>query len=748
MDLNCLPEEGAASQEIQRQAQERWLCVARQASIDLLLFDPSQPLVERLAWARSKGYSIGVICARYSHKKSSSIIDQVIENIEFAARNKIYVPPEFICADEAVTGRKSRRAGLERAKLLMVEGPGEVLLLYKLSRLLRTCYKSVAFVQEEIIEAGRRAISVTQHVDTQEASNWRKLVYLYGLMDESLLDTIADHVRSNLKQLFENGYCVGGLTLGYDAVVVEGPLTKLGKPRKKPALNSDFKKMFNTHVDLHLGGMAIVEGWRLWVRNGGARDPRSKGPRMSYPSYRKMLSNPRYTGLWAFGQKRNVWLSKRECVVQNAQPDEAIILRRIEELRAIDDERFLRLQTKLAKYKLGPRSVKKKSARMLWDYTTEFFVCGGLGCEHHDQPYYQSGGRNPVMVCPSLGACPQHVVIRRDIAVRNICAELAKRLSATEDLVTEIIGAAILKDGDDSALRAEIDRCERRRQVLTENISGLLDLVGVGTPEDRRETKKRISCARKERQKEDLRLHSFQVELAHHKAVEPGFVRQQLVDFAQLMEDAGAGVLSEAAVHKAVRVFELLTGGRIVVEAVARPGRQRQALRAHFTMQIAGAVMSAAGCPAAPTAGVPVTVWIRPLPQFERLADEVHQLVDGEDLSFSAAADKLRERNEDIDQYGVERCYRRYYTLRGQRPPKRAYNNGHRRRSRNGTIAERFADEVKLLMDRHLPMREIAEKLNIRVDDVTAAKRHWYKSRGLPVPDGRVRRKSLTAKTA
>ena len=45
-------------------------------------------------------------------------------------------------------------------------------------------------------------------------------------------------------------------------------------------------------------------------------------------------------------------------------------------------------------------------------------------------------------------------------------------------------------------------------------------------------------------------------------------------------------------------------------------------------------------------------------------------------------------------------------------------------------------------------LQEIATQLKTHRDQVTKAIRYWYESRGLPVPDGRERRKSLVVKVS
>ena len=284
-------------------------------------------------------------------------------------------PRNFVCIDEAVSGRKSRRDGLDRMKLILQNKVAGVLLVFKVSRLFRAAYKGYQFFQEDVVEEGLRGISISQGIDTANEKVWKALCVMHGLMDEMLLETIADHVRSGLKDIFKARNVVGALTLGYRPVPVEGPLTNRGLPRTMPQVIEEVAKLICQHYTWIRDGMTIKEGWRRWVNAGGPCDRRSPSGRMSYPAYRRMLSNPRYAGRWAFGRKRNVWNSKRDYSVQVLQPDTEVVFLQCEDLRIVDDELFFAVQQRLELLKKGPRGPKRRKELQIWDLVTEVFVC-------------------------------------------------------------------------------------------------------------------------------------------------------------------------------------------------------------------------------------------------------------------------------------------------------------------------------------------------------------------------------------
>jgi hypothetical protein len=59
-----------------------------------------------------------------------------------------------------------------------------------------------------------------------------------------------------------------------------------------------------------------------------------------------------------------------------------------------------------------------------------------------------------------------------------------------------------------------------------------------------------------------------------------------------------------------------------------------------------------------------------------------------------------------------------------------------------------LAERAKALWDQGRLLRDIAAALDCNRDTAAKAIRHWFGSRGLEVPDGRLRRKSLAVKTS
>src|SRR5262245_2254093 len=220
--LSQLPTAGSLSAELAVQIHDEWITVAKNSSASLDGFDPDRPLIDRLQWAAANNWLVGGALSRFSMKLQCSTVAQLMECVRYAARNGMYVAPELCCVDEAVSGRKVRRDGLDRMEAILNAKPIDVLLVFKVSRILRSAHKSVALIQENVVEEGIRAVSVSQNIDTADDKSWKILLYIHGVLDELTLTTIADHVYAGLVNLFREGWTTGALPVGYRRKEVPG----------------------------------------------------------------------------------------------------------------------------------------------------------------------------------------------------------------------------------------------------------------------------------------------------------------------------------------------------------------------------------------------------------------------------------------------------------------------------------------------------------------------------------------------
>ena len=132
-----LSDAGGINPHLARKVHRWWREATKKHNVNLEGFHPEAPFDQRIAWALQCGLLIGLIYARFSSKRQHSTEDQIRECVIWAAMHGIYIPPELICVDEAIKGKRVRRDGLERMQRILQSRSASVLLVFKASRLFR-----------------------------------------------------------------------------------------------------------------------------------------------------------------------------------------------------------------------------------------------------------------------------------------------------------------------------------------------------------------------------------------------------------------------------------------------------------------------------------------------------------------------------------------------------------------------------------------------------------------------------------
>jgi hypothetical protein len=671
--LLSLPAAGAASVDQRRLGHQEWIAAARAAGTDLTGLDIDTPFEQRVAWALQRGLAIACVYTRYSSKHQDSTCDQIRANVVFAGRQRIYVPPELVCVDEAETGRQLRRDDLERVKRILQQKLATTLLVFKASRLFRQAYLGYQFIQQEVVEEGLRAVSVSQGIDTADRKMWKAQLQLHGLMDDLLLDTIADCVREGQIGLFKKRLVTGALGVGFRAEEVPGARpTRRGRPRAKIVVDEKAAELIRQHAAWLLQGMATREGVRRWRAACGPCDPRSTTGKMTYPAYLRLFTNERLTGRWEFGRRRNAWSSKRDYTRQVVQPDAEVTVLQCEDLRILADEVFYPLRAKLLDRKTGPRGPRTSKEAALCDLVTDVFICSQCRRRLHS-----CGDHGQSMHCPAPD-CRAHTAVNRRKAVDAVCDRLRERLADDQTLIDYVVSATQRLDAlGDEDIAQMIAVLELKVRDRTNRIDDLTDLAGEGSEADRAELKAKIRAAQIER----ATLQSELTKLRHTETrppVKAEEVRQILADFQGLLTDGAAGRLGPEGVHRSAAVFRKLVGGKVEVIVEERPGRQRAVVRGRFTPQLLATAVESGDLQRVPAeiGSGEVEVWLRPPPRLDAIAPEVRRLYEEERLGFRAIARRLG-----IGCGNIYQSYHRYYAMQGLpvpacrprgRPPKSA----------------------------------------------------------------------------
>jgi DNA invertase Pin-like site-specific DNA recombinase len=188
---------------------------------------------------REQAHVVGAIYARYSSRYQHSVADQVRGCLEAAVQQRIFVPAEHVFFDLAVRGAKQRRPDLNRLKEALAAKAVKAVLILTTNRLFRKTYKSLQFVEEEVVGRGVRCHFVKSGVDTADEKRWRMLLNNFAAIDEFVTSMYADNIRVAQEGLFKDKLVCGTITFGYRAREVAGTPTRQKRPRCEYAIDPE-----------------------------------------------------------------------------------------------------------------------------------------------------------------------------------------------------------------------------------------------------------------------------------------------------------------------------------------------------------------------------------------------------------------------------------------------------------------------------------------------------------------------------
>jgi predicted site-specific integrase-resolvase len=139
--------------------------------------DMNRPGFSRYA-RRARRKLRGVIYARSSSRFQHSTADQVRECRAWAQARDVEVSDDRLFTDERQTGKKSRRGGFQAFMRTVRAREVDVIIIFSTNRLFRKLYKTLKFVEEEIVDRRIRVVFAKSNVDTDDTENWRKLLAL------------------------------------------------------------------------------------------------------------------------------------------------------------------------------------------------------------------------------------------------------------------------------------------------------------------------------------------------------------------------------------------------------------------------------------------------------------------------------------------------------------------------------------------------------------------------------------------
>ncbi len=288
---------------------------------------------------REQAQFIGAAYGRYSSRFQDSIADQMRTIFDAAIAERIFIPRENVFYDLAVRGLKLRRRGLDVLREALKQKRFRVFLVFNTARLFRKAYRSMQFVEEELVESGVRAIFVHSDLDTNDQDHWRFMFQIQAAVDEAQLHLYAAHIRASHEGLLMRKCVWGSLPLGFSGEEVPGEFTRRQRPRMKIVVDvltaAWIKRIFDWY---------IIEG--MTPQNIARQlndDPHSPVPTKSLTGMwtaklvRTHLMNPTYRGRWCYGATKADYCRQ----IPRVQPLRSA---QFDDLRIIDDPQWYEAQ--------------------------------------------------------------------------------------------------------------------------------------------------------------------------------------------------------------------------------------------------------------------------------------------------------------------------------------------------------------------------------------------------------------------
>ncbi len=689
--------------------------------------------------------------ARFSSdlQSSDSLDQQQRACREAAARHGLTIDDSLMFTDEAVSGTKLVREGLEKMVRAAANGEFNTLYLYSLSRLARETSIAVPLVKTLVHRFGVRVVSVAEGIDTAQPG-WEIAVQMLSLVHEQYIRDLSANVRRGHEAAKRRGQSTGDYPFGYRSVPAPGYTVPTGSRNLKvpkvceidPATAPWVEKIYQMYVDQRFSLLKIAKELN---RLGAPKDHRSSTPTWHAGTVRNILANPKFKGLWGWGRtktRRDPLTGTTKQEVQSAEEQQRWLTER-PKLRIICDEVFEAAQQRLqaesrtrsrrknGQFEGGTTVAKGQPPRQLLSCLV---VCGHCG-----SPFYVGGRDGKYLGCAQQlsGDCVCKTKLQRARAERLILAAIGDVLLRDPAWLDSVCRWALAAwRSTQATLLPRRQELERRLQSTRQKIMHLVDSVEAGSaPEDLRV---RLDQRRNEQAAIEAELRELErTNRSLEQEPTRGWIVGQLTNLHEL--------LSQATPAAAIALRRLVSG-RIVVEQIDVPGKKRGYLRGRFKLDISPCVMPDAT--AAETVSE-ATIVDREIEidfvdgdRWQATAEQVWALYQTGKLHAEIAEELKLNRNR------VRKLLQSAAKQHGE-----TVADG---RARQGRLAreqgpprhhEVIADQVMELVNQGQLLTVIAEQLGTHHNMITAAIRFWHESRGVPVPDGRTRRKSLVQKS-
>ena len=388
------------------------------------------------------------IYARYSseNQRPESIEDQINSCRRFAKERGYTILEKQVYCDQATSGARRDRAGLNALMAQSEAEYFEIVLVDDLSRLARDNYLMLTIIAE-LRFRGVRVLSVADGLDSDddEASLG---IQIRGVFNELQLADLRKKTLRGQRGQKERGFFVGERTFGYKSVPVGTVrMDKKGRPRPEgygmlvePREAAIVLRIFDEFAD----GAAQSHIVKYLNEEGvPGRFQTAKG--WSPATVSRILKNQKYIGRWVWnttetrrdpktGRRRKFPKSESEWIVTEDQ-----------NLRIVPQELWDRVQERLTAIKKtwpggNTRGMQSQQGNRVRQYPTHL-LAGAMTCGVCGATIAQVSGKSKGYygcLGATKGACENRLLVRRVLTERVILDAVRERL-ATRDRLQHLL---------------------------------------------------------------------------------------------------------------------------------------------------------------------------------------------------------------------------------------------------------------------------------------------------------------------
>lgn len=532
------------------------------------------------------GGRINVIYCRFSSdlQRIESNADQERRCRDGLARLGIPHEDFVVLADEAVRGTLESRPAFDRLKEMIYANRIGIVVVTEQSRLSRG--DNVKSLLKDLVYHGGRFISIAEGIDTTH-KGWKMIVGISEIHHSRANEDTAERVRGGQEGRVRDGNgSAGDYSYGYaseyvDPVAAAQYRGRGPKPKRHVIIDEAaaavVRQIFAMFAIEGLSISAIVRWWEARKE----QFPKITRTRIHHQHVRRILSNPKYVGIWRFGQTTTVQDGRGNKKQVAVGPEHTVTCVERPSLRIIDQALWDKAQGRLAKLKEihGRRPHgRKRGPAQYYKLLYEKSLLGGLitcGCCGARMIVLRGGVKR--VACPNhaLDKCTNSTGVPVAQAEKAILAIIEQALRSYPQWMQAVAEATRRElERMAKAMPDERTRLRDRLADLGQRIDNLTHAIEMGGASAT--LNQRLAKLEGEKASVEAALAQLdQVETAAVQIPSDQWIGQQLSALASLLE---------TELHSLARHIRPMLG-RVVAEPVIAPGKKRGYARLRFTLR-------------------------------------------------------------------------------------------------------------------------------------------------------------------